>query len=60
VSTGYLEISESTTCGDVNVDGRITIADAIYISSYIYRGGPEPCQPSLSTGLNIDGRQMER
>jgi hypothetical protein len=29
-------------CGDCNADGRITIADANYIVSCIYRGGSEP------------------
>jgi len=28
--------------GDANSDGRITIADATFLVSYIYRGGPPP------------------
>jgi hypothetical protein len=35
--------------GDVNSDGRITFSDALYLVRYIYRGGPPPCQPSLTT-----------
>jgi hypothetical protein len=46
VNPGYIEISYE--CGDVNLDGRVTIADATYIVSYIYRGGPEPCNPSVA------------
>ena len=40
---GYMDIGYG--CGDVNGDGRVTVADATYIVSYIYRGGPEPCNP---------------
>jgi hypothetical protein len=29
-------------CGDCNGDSRVTIADATYIVSYVYRGGPGP------------------
>ena len=46
--TMYLEIAPEYECGDVNLDGRVTIADATYIVSYIYRGGPEPCNPPLT------------
>lgn len=29
--------------GDVNCDGVVNVADAIYITNYLYRGGPPPC-----------------
>jgi hypothetical protein len=41
------------SCGDVNGDGRVTVADAIYISTYIYKGGEDPiCEGDV----NQDGR----
>ena len=40
-------------CGDCNGDGRITIADAIYIASFIYRGGPGMV---CNCDVNLDGR----
>jgi hypothetical protein len=44
VAPGYLDVRHD--CGDVNSDGRVTVADATYIVSYIYRGGPAPCNPT--------------
>lgn len=44
VTPGYLDVRSD--CGDVNSDGRVTVADATYIVSYIYRGGPAPCNPT--------------
>jgi len=44
VSLGYIDTRYG--CGDVNLDGRLTVADATYIVSYIYRGGPPPCEPT--------------
>ncbi|UCB52343.1 MAG: hypothetical protein JSV10_10240 [Candidatus Zixiibacteriota bacterium] len=29
--------------GDVNCDGVVNVADAVYITNYLYRGGPPPC-----------------
>ena len=40
-------------CGDCNGDGRITVADATYLVSYIYRGGPAPIG---SGDVNLDAR----
>ncbi len=37
-TTGYL-------CGDANCDGTLNIADAVYLITYIFKGGPEPCCP---------------
>jgi len=40
-------------CGDVNGDGVVTVADATYVVSHIYRNGPPP----LGSGdVNLDGR----
>ncbi|KPJ50234.1 hypothetical protein AMJ40_03510 [candidate division TA06 bacterium DG_26] len=40
-------------CGDCNADGRVTVADATYLVSYIYREGPAPIGPG---DVNLDGR----
>ena len=29
--------------GDVNCDGVVDVGDAVYITNYLYRGGPPPC-----------------
>jgi len=39
-------------CGDCNADGRVTVADATYTVSHIYRAGPAP---SGSGDVNMDG-----
>jgi hypothetical protein len=44
---------EGSLCGDCNGDGRITVADANYIVSYIYRAGPSPVGEA---DVNVDGR----
>ncbi|MDD4052616.1 MAG: thrombospondin type 3 repeat-containing protein [candidate division Zixibacteria bacterium] len=31
-------------CGDANGDGWINIGDAVYLVSFLFRGGPPPCQ----------------
>jgi len=31
------------TCGDTNGDGKVDVADAVYVMNYIFKGGPEPC-----------------
>jgi hypothetical protein len=38
--TPKISLSEN---GDVNCDGIIDIGDAVYITNYLYRGGPPPC-----------------
>ena len=40
VETGIFDIWFH--CGDVNSDCRITVADALYITTYIYRNGVAP------------------
>jgi len=41
------------TCGDANGDGRITVADALCTSGYIYRDGEVP---ACEADVNLDGR----
>jgi hypothetical protein len=51
-STGCIAVVPCT-CGDTNGDRRITVADPIYISTYIYKGGNSPiCEGDV----NLDGR----
>jgi hypothetical protein len=40
--------------GDANHDDRITVADAICVATYIYRGGPCDCEDGAD--VNDDGR----
>jgi hypothetical protein len=40
--------------GDVNVDGIINVGDVVYLVSYLYRGGPEPC-PVEAGDVTLDG-----
>ena len=30
------------TCGDINDDGKVNVGDAVFLISYIFRGGPPP------------------
>ncbi|HVP35365.1 MAG TPA: dockerin type I repeat-containing protein [Terriglobales bacterium] len=29
-------------CGDVNSDGKVMVADVVYLVNYLFKGGPEP------------------
>jgi hypothetical protein len=51
-SDDYVQ-AEGLLCGDCNGDGRVTVADATYLVSFIYREGPEPVG---SGDVNLDGR----
>jgi hypothetical protein len=42
--------------GDVNNDGSITLADAIYLSRYLFARGPAPVPSPDSGDANCDGR----
>jgi len=49
----HLEVIFPFFCGDCNDDGVVTVADAIYIVTHVYRGGPLP----IGEGdVNLDGR----
>ena len=48
-------LQASVTCGDVNNDGIVNFADLIYLTNYVYSGGPAPI-PYLCVGdVNSDG-----
>lgn len=39
------------TCGDVNGDGDVQLADAVYLLNYLFQGGPDlACAQSASSG----------
>ena len=38
--------------GDVACTGSIDIADLVYLVSYMFSGGPEPCEKWLHDGTN--------
>jgi Dockerin type I domain len=47
-------ITYTYKCGDANSDGLINISDAVWILSYIFRGGAAP-EPLESGDANADG-----
>ena len=40
--------------GDANRDGRVTVADVVYLVSYLFKGGPAPVPPGAGDA-NHDG-----
>lgn len=42
-------------CGDVNCDSMVTVSDAVYLSNYLFRGGPQPCPTLIAGDVNCDG-----
>ena len=54
-SAVYIFITEPSefACGDVNTDERVTIADANYLVTFLYRMGPVPMGQA---DVNLDGR----
>ena len=42
--------------GDANNDGVITLADAVYVSQYLFAKGPAPVPVSDSGDANCDSR----
>ncbi len=53
LKAGYL-YSSSARRGDVTSDGVIDLGDVVYLISYLYRAGPEPC-PMEADDLTLDG-----
>ncbi len=53
---GKIDLVDLTlfACGDVNDDGIVDMFDLVYISNYLYSGGPAP-DPIISGDLNGDG-----
>ncbi|MDD4051166.1 MAG: dockerin type I repeat-containing protein [candidate division Zixibacteria bacterium] len=39
-------------CGDANDDGKVNVADAVYIVSYVFRGGPWPIEDKCADPNN--------
>jgi len=51
-SIGCIQVTEYA-CGDCNGDATVSIADATYLVSFIYRAGPSPVGEG---DVNLDGR----
>ena len=51
----YLTISGGYICGDSNADGKVNVADAVKIISYVFAGG-DPPDPLESADTNCDSR----
>jgi hypothetical protein len=41
-------------CGDVNADGVINVGDIVYLTTYLYRGGPPPIPLPCYGDVNCD------
>jgi len=56
-SDGSLELlfGPDCLCGDANDDGKINVGDAVFIISYIFRGGATPPHPECADP-NDDGK----
>ena len=48
-----LEVTPTFIRGDGNGDGNLTVADAVYLISYVYRAGPVACEDCCDA--NDDG-----
>jgi hypothetical protein len=55
-SDGSLELvfGPACICGDANTDSKINVGDAVFLISYIFRGGPQP-QYLQCANANGDG-----
>ena len=42
-------------CGDINSDLKVNVGDAVFLISYIFRGGPAP-DPLVRGDVNVDGK----
>lgn len=52
IEAGYV-LAVRVIRGDVNVDRIINVGDVVYLVSYLYKGGPQPC-PVESGDVNLD------
>ena len=53
----HLSVSITYVCGDVNNDGGVNVADAVYIINYVFKGGPAPSFPQAADAngdANVD------
>ena len=55
-SSHPVHASPAFTRGDANDDGVITVADAIFVSRYLYAQGPAPVPQVESGDARCDGR----
>jgi hypothetical protein len=53
VEAGFVHASDVDR-GDVNVDEIVNLGDVVYLISYLYKGGPEPC-PVEAGDVTRDG-----
>ena len=37
-------ITSEGLCGDVNLDGKINVSDAVYLINFVFSNGPAPCE----------------
>lgn len=54
-ATAFRSFGVSYVCGNANGDGQLNIGDAVYLISYIFRGGPAPVPLGAGDGT-CDGR----
>ncbi len=52
--TVFINGTRDIICGDANNDASINIADAVFIISYVFKGGP-PSDPECAADGNTDG-----
>jgi len=50
----HLDFTFTYICGDVNSDGDVNVADAVYIINYVFKEGPAPTVPEAADA-NGDG-----
>lgn len=50
----HLNAAFTYTCGDVNCDAQVNVADAVFIINYVFKGGPAPSVPEAANA-NCDG-----
>ena len=55
-ASGPLSAAPQAARGDANNDGSVTLADAIYVSQYLFARGPAPVPIPDSGDANCDGR----
>ena len=52
---GSFEVTADAERGDANYDGKLTVADIVYLISYLFKGGPPPFV-SKAGDFNCDGQ----
>jgi hypothetical protein len=50
----HLSAAFTFVCGDVNSDGQVNVADAVFVINYVFKGGPAPAVPDAADA-NCDG-----